>query len=326
MKHITTIAVLPTLLLAAWLLPFTAAAQPYPSKPIRIVVNSGPGGPSDLIARGFSQLMPQTMGQSVVVENRIGAAGIIGADAVAKSAPDGYTVLITVSAPITLNPYFYAKLPYDPHKDFTPLSMLSIINAAFFAHPSVPANNMNELISLARSKPDEVLFGSWGIGSFPDLYRAWMENKFNVRFRHIPYKEANQVAAALLSGEVQVLQNPVGALAPHVRSGKLKGLGTLGEKRVAALPDLPSFAEMGLDLYFLGWVGAFGPANMPRDIAQRLNAEMHRLVNDNDFAAKFLRTQSMEGRGGSIESFQAYLKTDHETAGRLAKLAGVKPE
>jgi tripartite-type tricarboxylate transporter receptor subunit TctC len=326
MKQISTIAALSALLLAALQLPHTAAAQSYPSKPIRLVVNSGPGGPSDLIARGFSQLMPQTLGQSVVVENRIGAAGIIGADAVAKSAPDGYTVLITVSSPITLNPYFYTKLPYDPHKDFTPLSLLSVINAAFFAHPTLPANNMTELIALARAKPDEVLFGSWGIGSFPDLYRAWMENKFNVRFRHIPYKEANQVAAALLSGEVQVLQNPVGALAPQVRSGKLKGLGTLGEKRVAALPDLPSFAEMGLDLNFLGWVGAFGPANMPRDVSQRLNTEMHRLVNDNDYAAKFLRTQSMEGRGGSIESFQAFLKTDHETAGRLAKLAGVKPE
>ena len=321
MKFIVTAAIL-----SAPLLALPVSAQPYPNKPIRIIVNSGPGGPSDLISRGFSQFMPQTLGQSVVVENRIGAAGIIGADAVAKSAADGYTFLVTVSAPITLNPYFYTKLPYDPHKDFSPLSMLSVINAAFFAHPSLPASNMIELINLARAKPDEILFGSWGIGSFPDLYRAWMENKFNVRFRHIPYKEANQATAALLSGEVQVLQNPVGALAPHVRSGKLKGLGTLGEKRVAALPDLPAFAEMGFDLNFLGWVGAFGPANMQREVAQRLNTEMHKLVNDNDFAAKFLRTQSMEGRGGSIESFLAYLKSDHETAGRLAKLAGVKPD
>jgi tripartite-type tricarboxylate transporter receptor subunit TctC len=321
MKQIHTAAVL-----SAFLLALPAAAQPYPNKPLRIIVNSGPGGPSDLIARGFSQVMPQTLGQSLVVENRAGAAGIIGADAVAKAAPDGYTFLVTVSAPITLNPYFYTKLPYDPHKDFTNLSLLSVINAAFFAHPSLPANNMIELVNLARAKPDDVLFGSWGIGSFPDLYRAWIENKYNVRFRHIPYKEANQVAAALLAGEVQVLQNPVGALSPHVKSGKLKGLGTLGDKRVSALPDLPSFAEMGFDLNFLGWVGAFGPANMPREVSLRLNAEMNKLVNDNDFAAKFLRTQSMEGRGGSMESFQAFLKTDHETAGRLAKLAGVKPE
>lgn len=321
MKLIHTAAIL-----SASLLALSATAQPYPNKPIRMIVNSGPGGPSDLVARGMALQLPATMGQTVVVENRIGAAGIIGADAVAKSAPDGYTVLMTVSSPITLNPYFYTKLPYDPHKDFTPVSFVSVITAMIATHASVPVSNMNELIALARAKPDGINFGSWGIGSFSDLYRAWLENKFNVSFRHIPYKEANQATAGLLTGEVQVLLNPVGLLAPHVRAGKIKGLATVGDRRSVAMPDQPSFAEIGYDLNFLGWVGAFGPANLPRDITQRLNTEMDKLVNNAEFSAKFLRPQSMEGRGGSVESFHAFLKTDHETAGRLAKLAGVKPE
>ena len=316
----------PLALLVSLLLSHPAHAQPYPGKPIRMIVNSGPGGPSDLVARGMSQLLPATLGQSVVVENRIGAAGIIGADAVAKSPADGYNLLMTVSSPITLNAYFYTKLPYDPHKDFTPISLVSVISAMIATHPSLPAASMNDLISLARAKPDSVLFGSWGVGSFSDLYRAWLENKFNVKFRHIPYKEANQATAGLLSGEVQVLLNPVGLLAPHVRAGKLKGLAVAGERRSPVLPDLPSFTEAGYDLNFLGWVGAFGPAGMPRDITQRLNTEMGRLIADPEFSAKFLRPQSMDGRGGSIESFQTFLDADHETAGRLAKLAGVKPE
>ena len=313
-------------LLTALLSALAALAQPYPNKPIRMIVNSGPGGPSDLVARGMSQLLPTSLGQTVVVENRSGASGIIGADAVAKSPADGYTLLMTVSSPITLNAYFYTKLPYDPHRDFTPISLISVITAMIAAHPSLPVASMNELIGMARANPEGINFGSWGVGSFSDLYRAWLENRFGVRFRHIPYKEANQATAALLAGEVQVLLNPVGLLAPHVRAGKLKGLATVGERRSPALPDLPSFTEIGYDLNFLGWVGAFGPGGMPRDVTQRLNTEMGKLVTDPDFAAKFLRPQSMDGRGGSIEAFQTFLTADHETAGRLAKLAGVKPE
>jgi tripartite-type tricarboxylate transporter receptor subunit TctC len=306
--------------------PATVLAQSWPAKPLRFVVNSGPGGPSDFVARGMSQVLPQTLGQPVVVENRIGAAGIIGADAVAKAAPDGYTVLMTVSAPITLNQYFYTSLPYDPVKDLAPVSLVSAINSIYFAHPSLPANTMPELIALARAKPDSILYGSWGVGSFPDLYRAWLENQFNVKFRHIPYKEASQVTAALLSGEVQVLLNPAGLLAPQVRSGRLKTIATIGFRRASNMPEVPSFKDLGYDLDFLGWVGAFAPGATPREIVLRLNTEMGRLIADPAFGAKYLAPQSMDPRGGTPEEFAAFIKVDRETAGKLARLAGVKPE
>jgi tripartite-type tricarboxylate transporter receptor subunit TctC len=313
-------------LLAAVLSLSAAHAQTYPVKPVRIVVNSGPSGPSDLIARGMSQMLPKSMGQPFIVENRAGAAGLIGADAVAKSAPDGYNILMTVSAPITLNPFFYSKMPYDPQRDLAPLSLVSTITAVYVAHASLPVNSMPELIELARSQPDSILYGSWGVGSFPDLYRAWLENRFNVTFRHIPYKEAGQVTAALLSGEVKVLLNPPGLMAPHVKSGKLKHIATIGAKRAAQLPDAPSFKELGYDLDFLGWVGAFAPAGTPRDIVMRLNGEMQKLIGDREFIAKFLAPQGMDPRGGTPEEFAAFLKTDRETAAKLVKLAGVKPE
>jgi tripartite-type tricarboxylate transporter receptor subunit TctC len=312
-------------LLLALLSP-AAFAQTYPTKPVKLIVNSGPTGPSDFLARGLTQVMPPIMGQPFVVENRVGAAGIIGTEAAAKSAPDGYTLLVTVSAPISLNPYFYTKLPYDPLKDFAPLSLVGAITATYVAHPSLPASTMPELIALAKAKPDTVLFGSWGVGSFPDLYRAWIEKEFNVKVRHIPYKEASQVTAGVLSGEIQVIFNPSGLIAPLVRSGKLKALSTLGPKRSTHLPDVPSFKELGYDLDFLGWTGMFAPAGTPRDVVQRLNTEMSRLIADPAFVAKYLTPQSMDPRGGTPEEFAAFLRQDRETAGKLAKLAGVKPE
>src|SRR3954470_12141941 len=187
------------LLLLLALASTTALAQTYPPKPVKLIVNSGPTGPSDFFARGMGQFMPAIMGQPFVVENRAGAAGIIGTEAAAKSPADGYSLLVTVSAAISLNPYFYTKLPYDPIKDFAPVFNIGAITATYVAHPSLQANTMPELIALAKAKPDTVLYGSWGVGSFPDLYRAWLEKEFNVQFRHIPYKEASQVTGGLLA-------------------------------------------------------------------------------------------------------------------------------
>jgi tripartite-type tricarboxylate transporter receptor subunit TctC len=320
---------IPMKLLSAVLLSIFAVlahAQAYPTKPVRFLVSSGPIGPADLVARGMAQALPQVMGQSFIVENRPGAGGIIGTDAVAKSAADGYTLLMTVSAPITLNPYFYAKLPYDPVRDLSPVMIAGVINAIYVTHPSLPVNTMPELIALAKSKPNTILYGSWGIGSFPDLYRAWLEKELGTQFRHIPYKEISQVLNAVLSGEVQVLLNTPGLMAPLVKAGKLKALASIGPKRSAQMPDAPSFKELGYDLDFLGWVGAFAPAGTPRDVVQRLNNEMNLIIADPAFVAKYMTTQSMDPRGGTPDEFAAFIRRDLETAGRLARLAGVKPE
>ena len=301
-------------------------AQAYPNKPVRLIVNSGPTGPSDFLSRGLTQVLPPIMGQPFVVENRAGAAGIIGTDAVAKAPADGYMLLVTVSAPISSNPFFYNKLPYDPLKDFAPVHLAGAITATYVAHPSLAANTMPELLALAKANPDTVLYGSWGVGSFPDLYRAWFEKEYNIKFRHIPYREASQVTNGVLSGEIQVIFNPSGFIAPLVKAGKLKALATLGPKRSPHLPDVPSFRELGYELEFLGWTGMFAPAGTPRDVVMRLNGEMNKLIADPGFVAKYLTPQSMDPRGGTPEEFAAFLKADRETAGKLAKLAGVKPE
>jgi tripartite-type tricarboxylate transporter receptor subunit TctC len=320
-------AVLGTVALgAAVQVPGLAQAQAWPAKPVRILVSSGPIGPSDVLARGMAQALPQVLGQSFVVENRPGAGGLIGTDAAAKAAPDGYTLLMTVSAPITLNPYFYSKLPYDPVRDFAPVALAGVINAVFVAHPSVTVNTLPELIALTKSRPDTIRYGSWGIGSFPDLYRAWLEKEQGAQFQHIPYKEISQVLGAVVTGDIQVLLNTPGLMTPLVKAGKLKVLAAIGTRRLPQFPEAPSFKELGYDLDFLGWTGAFAPAGTPRDIVSRLNKEMNQLLTEPGFVGKYMTAQSMDPRPGTPEEFGAFIRKDLETAGRLAKLAGVKPE
>ena len=312
-------------LAAALLAAGAASAQSFPSKPIRMVSPYAAGGGSDILARALGQKLYEAWGQPVVVDNKPGGNTVIGSEALVKSPPDGYTVLLVVNTHV-INPLLISKLPYDPVKDFAPVHLAGAITATYVAHPSLAANTMPELLALAKANPDTVLYGSWGVGSFPDLYRAWFEKEYGTKFRHIPYREASQVTAGVLSGEIQVIFNPSGLIAPLVKSGKLKALATLGPKRSPHLPDVPSFKELGYDLDFLGWTGMFAPTGTPRDVVMRVNGEMNKLIADPGFVAKYLTPQSMDPRGGSPEDFAAFLRVDRETNGRLAKLAGVKPE
>ena len=302
-----------------------AQAQVYPAKLVRILVPSAAGAPPDTMARAMAPLLQQALGQPFVVENRVGANGIVGMEAFFRSAPDGYTLLVVNGAPITLNPFFYTKLSYDP-RELQPIINIGVIAASIVEHASVPANSFKELIEMARQKPDTVIWANWGSGSFPDLYRAWAQNTFGVVFRDVPYKTPDQAMTALVAGEVQVLLNTPGLFAPQVKAGKLKPLATIGPRRSPHLPDTPSFSELGLDLDFRGWVGSFAPPGTPRDIVQKMNAEMGRLVADPAFTGKFLTPASVEAVGGTPEDFAAFLKKDRETAARLTKLADVKPQ
>jgi tripartite-type tricarboxylate transporter receptor subunit TctC len=302
-----------------------ALAQSYPSKPVRFVLPSAAGTPTDIMARAMAPALQQALGQPFVVDNRAGASGIIGMEVFVRSPADGYTVLVTQAAPVLLNPYFFSKLSYDP-TTIEPIINIGTIAASIIAHPAVPAASIREVVELARKAPDTVLWATWGPGSFSDLYRAWTEATFGVRFREVPYKTPDQAYAAVQAGESQVMLNASNLVAPAVRAGKIRALATIGKGRSPHLPDVSSFAEQSLDLDYRGWVGLFAPQGTPRPVIDRLNAELAKLVADRAFVEKYLVPGSVEPVGGSPEDFVAFLKKDRETTARLLKLVQVKPQ
>jgi tripartite-type tricarboxylate transporter receptor subunit TctC len=304
----------------------TTVAQSYPSKPVRFILPSAAGTPTDIMARAMAPSLLQALGQPFVVDNRTGANGIIGMEAFVRSAPDGYTLLVTQAAPVTLNPYFYAKLSYDPVRDIDPVINVGTIAASITAHASVSASSMKDLVELARRSPDTVLWATWGPGSFSDLYRVWTEATFGVKFREVPYKTPDQAFNAVLAGESQVLLSASNLFAPPVKAGKMHALATIGLRRSPHLPDTLSFAEQGLDLDYRGWVGVFAPAGTPRDVVMKVNAAIAKLVQDKAFVDKYLTPGSVEPVGGSPEDFAAFLRKDRETTAQLVKLARVKPQ
>jgi len=310
------------LLSIAGLYPLQSAnAQVYPSKPVKIIVPGAVGTPPDATARAFSPGLSRALGQPMIVENRLGANGIIGMEACAKSAPDGYTLCMPQGAAISVNPFVYAKLPYDPPRDLAPVIQAGVINAAIVVSATLPVNSMRELIELARSKPGALNWASWGKGSFSHLYWAWMQSSTGTSFTHVPYKNSDQAMTAVITGEAQVFLNATGNLQAQVRAGKLKALGVIGSKRSSSLPGVPSFKELGFNLDFRGWVGVFAPAGTPTPIIVRLNTEINRLLADRGVVEIIQNAGALDPTGGSPEDFAAFLKADRETAAMLTKLA-----
>ena len=203
---------------------------------------------------------------------------------------------------------------------------MGVIAASILTSATVPAMTMRELIDMARAKPESVLWSTWGPGSFSDLYRVWAESAFNVKFQEVPYKTPVAAFQAVISGESHVMLNASGSLPALVKAGKIRALATIGPSRYRTLPDVPSFSELGYDLDFRGWVGAFAPTGTPNEIVQRLNSEINRVLADPAFGEKFLVPASVEFKAGTPEEFARFLKIDREVAGRLTKLAKVKPE
>lgn len=320
---ITTRSAAAALLLAV-LLP--AQAQTYPVKPVRAIIPYGAGAPSDVIARAISPLIQQTFGQVLVVENRPGANGIIGTEACARAAPDGYSVCFISHIQALINPLVYAKLPYDPQRDLVPVIQVGLINNALAVGASVPVNSLRELIDLAKAKPGALNWASWGVGSTSHLYLAWLENRTGAKFNHVPYKEPAQALKAFLAGETEVIINTTGLLRAHVNAGKVKALSASGTKRSTFLPQVPTYKELGMDLELGGWIGVFGPAGMPRAAVQRLNSEIDKLFADKKFVEKPILALGLEPAGGSPEAFAAFIKTDREASIEIVRLAGVKPQ
>jgi tripartite-type tricarboxylate transporter receptor subunit TctC len=300
------------------------AAQSWPSKPIRIFT-SAPGGPYDTVMRGFGPSLQQALGQPIVIENRSGGNYVPLGQACARATPDGYTLCTGDTYIISFNPHAFATPPYQL-KDFTPIIHFGHLPAAVIVHPSVPANNLQELLALARAKPGAITFGTPGPATNSTMYVEYWE-KNGVQFLNVPYKNFVSALQAVVSGEVNVAIFGLGMSLIQAKAGKVKPLAITGEQRSQFAPNIPTIIESGVDMNIANWGGIVGPAGLPRDIVMRINGEFRKLIADPVLKAKFLDTQTFEQQapsGGTPEQFAAFLQAEDRKFERLAKTVGLK--
>ena len=312
------------LALLLWILPALATAQgSYPSKPVRIIVGTSPGGSPDVFARIIAQKMSESWG-TFVVENRIGANGNIAAEMVAKSAPDGYTAYFCDSAIWAINPALYAKVPYNPLGDFAGITTVATLPVFLTVHPSVPANNYAEFIAYAKNNPGKLSYASAGNGSIHHITTELFKSLTGIQMVHVPYKGMGQGSQALISGDVQVAFTSYTAVAAFAKAGKVRILASADGRRTPALPDVPTIAELGLPGFDMAsMLGALVPAGTPREIINRLNSGIIAAINSPEVNAR------IAGFGVGIttstpEQFDALMRAEHEKYARLVKLSGAK--
>ena len=304
-----------------------AHAQGYPSKPVRIIVPYPAGGGIDVMSRLIGQRLAQRLGQSVVVENKPGAGTLVAAETVARAAPDGHTLLVTTDATITINPHLYAKLPYDPVKDFAPITQLVLLNQMLLANPQVPASNLKELIAYAKANPGKLNYASYGVGSQPHLAMEILKNQAGIDIVHVPYKGIPQAVPAAIAGEVQLTFSGAASSQAHIKAGRLKALAIGGTKRLGIVPDVPTFAEAGFpDVPANAWFGLFAPAGTPREVIATLHAEVTRILRDPDFLQKEILAKGYELVAGTPEEFAAFLVADSKRNAVAVKISGARAE
>lgn len=310
--------------LLAWLGAAAAAAQTYPVKPVRLVIPYPPGGGSDTIGRPLAQKMSEGLGQQVVVENRGGANGNIGMESVARSAPDGYTLVFALSAQLAINPGLYQKIPYDPLKDFAPITLLGEGGYILVVHPSLPAKSLKDLIALAKARPGQIAYSSSGNGSGGHLAVELMNSMAGIKMLHVPYKGGGPALMDLIAGQVQVLFATQLASWPHVQTGRVRALAVSTAKRPASVPDLPTVSEAGLPGYDSGvWYGVLAPAGTSREIVARLNSEIVRALNQPDYRS-LLVNNTIEPIGSPPERLSQYIKTELVKWAKVIKSANVR--
>jgi len=310
--------------LSLW--PATALTQAWPGKPIRIVVPFPAGGGVDYIGRIVGKGLSERLGQQVVIDNRPGASGIIGVEAVKASAPDGYTIGAASAGPLAINPHIFAKLPYDSLRDLTHISNMSTFPYLLVTHPSLPVKNVKELIALARARPGEITYSSPGTGNGQHLATALFVSMAKMKILHIPYKGNAPSVVAVVSGEAQFTHSSIPSILPHVRSGRVRALGVATAQRIPSLPEFPTVAESGLPGFeAYGWAGMIGPANMPRDIVQRLNTAIVDTLKQKDIIDRMLKDGAVP-TPTSPEEFSAYMKSELRKWGEVVKIANVKSE
>jgi len=323
MRLLATIAAL----LAAACVCAPASAQGWPSKGVRIVVPYPPGGGIDILARQLADKLAPQWGQPVVVENRLGGSTIPGTDAVAKAAPDGHTVLLTTDASFSINPHLFAKLPYDAQRDFIPVTMLILLQQLLVAHPALPANNLQELIALAKAKPGSLNYASYGSGSQPHLSGEMLKNRAGIDIVHVPYKGISLAVPAVMAGEVQLTFSGIASSIGPLKAGRLKAIAIGGPKRSVLLPDVPTFAELGFpEVETHAWFGLFLPAGAPREAVARIYLDAKRVLDEPEFRQRQLIDKGYDVVGSSPEGFAAFLKTDSASRARAVKISGAKAE
>ena len=286
-------------------------AQTYPTKPIRIVVHFPPGGPTDLVARSVGAKLTEAWGQQVLVDNRPGAAGVIGVDAVVRAAPDGYTLLLATGGSMSIAPALGTKTPYNVFTDLAPISLLVINPQILVLHPSVPANSVRELVKLARSKPGQINYASVGPGSPNHLGVEMLKSMTGIDMVHIPYKGTAPAVTDVLAGHVSLMFNSLPSVLPHVRAGRLKGIAVGSAKRSPAAPDIPTVAETVPGFEYVTWYGLFAPAATPKELIAKLNAEVVRILQDKEVAQRFAR-ESAEPAPGTPEQLAKFMRAEYE--------------
>ena len=307
-------------------LPLEAQAQPYPSKPIRFVVPYPAGGPLDTVARLLGQKVSESTKQPVIVDNKPGAGGNIGADAVAKAPADGYTILMGAVATHAINPTLYASMPYDAIKDFTPVTQIASTPNVLVVNPSVPASNVREFIAYAKANPGKLNFGSGSTGSAGHLAGELFKTMAGIDMTHVPYKGAAPAMNDLIGGQIQLMFDNLASSLAQVRAGKVKALAVTTAKRSALAPELPTIAESGLPGFDINtWFGIFVPAGTPREVVERLHAEFTKALAAPDIREKMLNLGA-EPVGSTPEEFAAYIRSEADKYARVIKASGARAD
>lgn len=298
----------------------------YPSKPIRIIVPSAPGSGPDIMARAIGQKLTESLGQPLVIDDKPGAGGIIGSEAAARSAPDGYTLIMANAGSHAVNASLYAKLPYDPVKDFAPVTLVAMAPNILIVHPTLPAKTAKDLIALAKTRPGELTFGSGGNGSTAHLSGEMFRTMAGIDIVHIPFKGSPAAVIGVIAGQIAMAFPNIPPALPHVRSGKLKALAVTTAKRSAAVPDLPTIAESGLPGYeATAWFGVLAPAGTSPAIIAKLNAAIVKSVQLRDLQER-LAAEGTQAIGNTPEQFAQIIKTDIAKWAKVVKASGAKPE
>ena len=300
----------------------SAAAQNYPSRPIRLVVPQSAGGSTDLVARPLAQRVAEALKGSVVVDNRPGAGSTIGTDIVAKALPDGYT-LLAVAASFTMSPSLYKKLAFDPVNDFAPISLLSSLPNILVVHPALPVKSVKDLLAHAKAQPGKLNYSSSGIATGTHMSMALLTHMAGINLAHIPYKGGAPSVTALISGEVQLCFATISTALPHVKSGRLRALAVSSAKRASAMPEVPAIAEVGVAGYdYTSWIGLLAPAKTPAAIVARWHSESARAMQTPEMKA-LLQHEGSEAVGSTPQSFNSTLRTEVERWRGVAKAANI---
>ncbi len=321
LRHMLNIGLLSAVPLSAWT---QTPAPPFPVRPVTMIVGFAAGGGTDIAARLLAQDLTAELVQPVVIDNRVGAGGMIGAGAGAKAPADGYTLFFGSGSELTVLPALKKVMPYDPLKSFKPIMQVGTVSFMLVAHPSVPVDNVGELVALARAKPGQLSFASYGVGSTNHLIGELFATKTQTKLLHVPYKGSAAAATDLISGEVQIAFDTVSVMLPHVQAGRLKALGVLSARRTAQAPDLPTMAEAGVpDLVVEGWLGVMAPAATPAAVVQRLEKAIGNVLAKPP-VAQALMQRGVKVTGEGSEPFRAFIERDLDKWRSVAQRAHIQ--